>query len=45
MECSEFEENKKCPLYIFFIIYINILTVSLDVSKQQRQWQLLSVHL
>ena len=21
MECSEFEENKKRPLYIFFIIY------------------------
>ena len=45
MECSEFEENKKRPLYIFFIIYITMLTVSSDVSIQERQWQLLSVHL
>ena len=36
MECSEFEENKKRPLYIFFIIY-NMLTVSLDVSIQECQ--------
>ena len=45
MECSEFEVNKKHPLYIFFIIYINMLKVSSDVSIQERQWQLLSVHL
>ena len=44
MECSEFEENKKRPFYIFFIIY-NMLIVSLDVSIQECQWQLLSVHL